>query len=101
MTAPAKAVPRKPRWYLIPFRVLLVTFLVTLLAFAVSLLLGIVGVVIGAKLRGGTPNMQVAYRDVAGPVAAAVCAIVLVSSLFMEVRNYRQAKALAGIERVS
>lgn len=101
MTAPAKAVPRKPRWYLIPLRVLLVTFLVTLLAFAVSLLLGIVGVVIGAKLRGGTPNMQVAYRDVAGPVAAAVCAIVLVSSLFMEVRNYRQAKALAGIERVS
>lgn len=76
------------------------TFLLTLLAFAVSLLLGIVGVVLGAKLRGGTPNMQIAYRDVAAPVAAAVGAIVLVSALFMEIRNYRQAKALAGIERM-
>jgi hypothetical protein len=100
VTSTAKAVTRKPRWYLIPFRVLLVTFLLTLLAFAVSLLLGIAGVVVGAKLRGGTPNMQVAYRDVAAPVAATVCAIVLVSSIFMEVRNYRQAKALAGIEKI-
>lgn len=73
----------------------------TLLAFAVSLLLGIIGVVLGAKLRAGTPNMQVAYRDVAAPVAAVVCAIVLVSSLFMEIRNYRQAKALAGIESLN
>jgi hypothetical protein len=97
----SKTAIRKPRWYLIPVRVLLVTFLLTLLAFAVSLLLGIIGVVVGAKLRGGTPNMQVAYRDVAAPVAATVFAIVLVSSIFMEVRNYRQAKALAGIERAS
>ena len=85
---------------MIPFRVLLVTFLLTLLAFAVSLLLGIVGVVVGARLRAGTPNMQVAYRDVAAPVAATVFAIVLVSSIFMEVRNYRQAKTLAGIEKI-
>ncbi|HKF40954.1 MAG TPA: hypothetical protein VKB21_07680 [Candidatus Acidoferrum sp.] len=91
----------QPRWYMIPVRVLLVTFLLTLLAFAVSLLLGIIGVVIGAKLRQGTPDMQVAYRDVAAPVAAAVCAIVLVSSVFLEVRNYRRAKVLAGIERAS
>jgi phosphate/sulfate permease len=97
----SQAAPRKPRWYLIPLRVLLVTFLLTLLGFAVSLLLGIVGVVVGAKLRGGTPNMQIAYRDVAAPVAAAVFAIVLVSSLFMEIRNYRQAKALAEIESLS
>jgi hypothetical protein len=99
--SPKAAPMRRLRWYLIPLRVLLVTFLLTLLSFAVSLLLGIVGVVVGAKLRGGTPNMQVAYRDVAAPTAAAVCAIVLVSSLFMEIRNYRRAKALAGIERVS
>jgi hypothetical protein len=101
VNAIAKTVRRQPRWYLIPFRVLLVTFLVTLLAFALSLLLGILGVVVGAKLRAGTPNMQVAYRDVAAPVAATVFAIVLVSSIFMEVRSYRRAKALAGIERVS
>lgn len=86
---------------MIPVRVLLVTFLLTLLAFAVSLLLGIVGVVIGARLRQGTPDMQVAYRDVAAPVAAAVCGIVLVSSVFLEVRNYRRAKVLAGIERAT
>ncbi len=101
MSPTSKAAPRKPRWYLIPFRVLLVTFLLTLLGFAVSLLLGIVGVFVGARLRGGTPNMQVAYRDVAAPGAAAVFAIVLVSSIFLEIRNYRQAKALAEIERVS
>lgn len=80
---------------------LLVTVLLTLLAFAVSLLLGIAGVIVGARLRQGTPNMQIAYRDVAAPVAAAVCAIVLVSSFFLEIRNYRRAKALAGIERAS
>ena len=34
---------RKPRWYLIPVRILIVTFLVTLLSFALSLLLGIFG----------------------------------------------------------
>ena len=83
---------------MIPVRVVLVTFLLTLLAFAVSLLLGIAGVVIGAKLRQGTPNMQIAYRDVAAPVAAAVCAVVLVSSLFLEIRNYRRARALLSIE---
>jgi hypothetical protein len=83
---------------MIPVRVVLVTFLLTLLGFAVSLLLGIAGVVIGAKLRQGTPNMQIAYRDVAAPVAAAVCAVVLVSSLFLEIRNYRRARVLAGIE---
>jgi len=99
--SPKKIPARRPRWYLIPFRVLLVTVLLTLLSFAVSLLLGIVGVIIGAKLRGGTPNMQIAYRDVAAPVASVVFSIVLVSSLFMEIRNYRQAKALAAIETVS
>ncbi|HKD01760.1 MAG TPA: hypothetical protein VKB77_05005 [Terriglobales bacterium] len=102
MSPKVKATPvPQPRWYMIPVRVLLVTFLLTLLAFAVSLLLGIIGVVIGAQLRHGTPDMQVAYRDVAAPVAAAVSAIVLVSSVFLEVRNYRRAKVLAGIERAS
>ena len=42
----------KPRWHLIPVRVLLVTFLLTLFCFAVSLLLGILGVVVAARLRG-------------------------------------------------
>ena len=88
---------RKPRWYLIPMRVLLVTFVVTLLSFAVSLLLGILGVVLAAKIRGGHPNMTLAYRDVALPIAAMVGTIVLISAAVMEIRHYRQAKALGRI----
>lgn len=88
----------KPRWYLIPVRVLLVTFIVTLLSFAVSLLLGIGGTVLAAKLRGAHPDMTFAYRHVALPAAAMVAAIVFISAAFMEVRHYRQAKALNQIE---
>ncbi|HUJ94488.1 MAG TPA: hypothetical protein VLW84_04415 [Terriglobales bacterium] len=97
--AAGEAKPHTPRWYLIPVRVALVTFLVTLLAFAVSLLLGILGVVIGARLRGVPPRMVLAYRVVAVPAAAVVGSIVLISAVVMEVRHYRQAKALAEIER--
>ena len=90
-----------PRWYLIPVRVLLVTFIITLLSFAVSLLLGILGTLLAAKMRGLQPNMTFAYRGVALPVAGVVSAIVFVSAAFMEVRHYRQARALAQIERAS
>ncbi|HZQ69770.1 MAG TPA: hypothetical protein VFA68_14705 [Terriglobales bacterium] len=89
------------RWYLIPLRVLLVTVLFTLAGFAVSLLLGIIGLVAGARLRGHTPNMTLAYREIAIPTAAVVGSIVLVSSVFLEIRHYRQAKALAQIEKAS
>ena len=88
---------RAPRWYLIPVRVLLVTFVVTLLSFAVSLLLGIFGVILAAKLKGAHPDMALAYRDVALPIAALVGTVVLVSSVVMEIRHYRQAKALGRI----
>ncbi|MBZ5705782.1 MAG: hypothetical protein LAN63_10545 [Acidobacteriia bacterium] len=99
--ASARTQVRQPRWYWIPVRVLLVTFLLTLLSFAVSLLLGILGLVIAAKLQGTHANVTIAYRYVAPPAAAVVGAIVLVSAIFLEVRHYRQAKALADIERVS
>src|SRR5229473_5616589 len=101
MTPIAQNPARPPRWYLIPVRVLLVTFIVTLLSFAVSLLLGILGTVLAAKLRGIHPDMTFAYRHVALPVAAMVVAIVFVSACFMEARHYRQAKALAQIERAN
>ena len=91
----------KPGWYLIPMRVLLVTFLLTLLAFAVSLLLGILGLVIAARVRGFHPNMTTAYRHIALPAAAIVGAIVLISDSVIEIRRYRQTKALAEIERIS
>jgi ABC-type dipeptide/oligopeptide/nickel transport system permease component len=81
--------------------VLLVTFLLTLLVFAISLLLGILGVVIAARLRGLHPNMSIAYRYIALPTAAIAAAIVLIFSSVMEIRRYRQTKALAEIERIS
>jgi len=63
------------------------------------MLLGIIGILLIAKTRGETPNLTLAYRDIAAPVAAVVGVIVLVLSLAMEIRHYRQAKALADIER--
>jgi ABC-type dipeptide/oligopeptide/nickel transport system permease component len=91
---------QRPVWYLIPLRALLVTFLLTLLSFAVSLLLGILGVVIAARLQGLHPNMTIAYRHVALPVAAVVSTIVLIAAVVMEIRRYRQTKALSEIERM-
>jgi hypothetical protein len=98
---PSKSLASQPRWYWIPMRVLLMTFLLTLLALAASLLLGILGLVIAGRLRGFHPNMTMAYRYVALPVAAVVGTIVFVSPGVMEIRQYRQAKALAEIERTS
>ena len=97
--APPQTLVRGPRWYLIPMRVLLVTFLLTLLSFAMSLLLGIVGIIIWAWLRGVRPEMTGAYRHIAAPVAAVVAAVVLISVTVVEIRHYRQARALAQIER--
>jgi hypothetical protein len=102
MATPAKAAPvHRPRWYWIPARALLVTILVTGLSFALSLLLGIAGLAAGAKLRGTHADMTLAYRDIAIPAAAIVGVVVLVSALSMEIRHYRQAKALAEIERAN
>lgn len=91
---------RSPHWYGIPVRVLLVTFIGTLLCFAVSLLLGILGTVIGAALRGVHPDMRMAYRAIAIPMALAAGAVVFVTALVMEIRHYRQAKTLAAIEKL-
>lgn len=93
--------PRKPRWYTIPARVVFVTFLLTLLSFAVSLLLSILGLVIVAKLKGASPDLRFAYRGVALPAAAITGAIVLFLSSVLEIRHYRQARALDGIARAS
>ena len=91
----------RPRWYSIPPRVLLFTFLLTLLAFAVSLLASILGLVLVAKFHRATSDLRFAYRSVALPVAAVAGLLALVLSLVMEVRHYRQSKALAGIVRAS
>jgi len=90
-----------PRWYLIPVRVLVVTFLITLLSFALSLLLGILGLVVKSRLQWMHPNLPLAYRQVALPVAAMAAGVVLITSTILEIRAYRQTKALARIARCS
>jgi hypothetical protein len=99
---PAASQARKlPRWYLVPVRVLLLTFLATLMAFALSLLFGIVGVVIRGRLGGVHPNLALAYRHVALPVAAVTSLVVLIAVTVLEVRRYRQVQALRRIEEAS
>ncbi|HEX9112332.1 MAG TPA: hypothetical protein VF845_12700 [Terriglobales bacterium] len=91
----------RPRWIGIPFRVLAVTLLLTLLSFAVALLLSILGTIVYSQVEHVAPNLPFAYRHVAFPFAITVGVIVLVLSLVMEIRNYRQRRTLAGIERAS
>ena len=82
-------------------RVFAMTFLFTVLSFAVALLLSIMGAVVYAQVKHVAPNLTFAYRHIAFPFAIAAGAIVLVLTLGMEIRNYRQRKALEGIERLS
>ena len=96
-----RSTPHPPRWYAVPFRVLLLTFIGTLLTFAVSLLFGILGTIIVSAIRGHHPNMTIAYRNVALPAAVVAAAVILVAAFISEVRRYRQVRALAAIERLS
>ena len=97
----AKASSQGVRWTGIPVRVFAMTLLFTLLTFAVALLLSILGTVVYSQVKHVAPNLTFAYRHIAFPCAITAGAIVLVLSLTMEIRNYRQRKALTGIERVS
>jgi hypothetical protein len=101
MPATRLSSPRPPRWYAIPVRVLLITFVGTLISFALSLLLAIIVTVVLSSLRHVSPNMTVAYRDIALPASAVAGSIIFVLALTMEIRHYRQSKTLAAIARVS
>ena len=96
-----KTASREPRLFFIPIRVFVATVLVSLLAFAVSLLLGIFGIVIASYVRGVPADLSVAYRYIAAPITAIICAIVMVLAIALEIRHYRQSKALAQIERMN
>ena len=98
---PAAIPSRAPRWYAIPVRICLVTFVATLLCFAVTLLLAIIGTVIVDAVRGVHPDMRIAYRMIALPVALVAGSIIFVLSTVMEIRHYRQSKMLSAIERLS
>jgi ABC-type sulfate transport system permease component len=82
----------------VPLRALLVTFIAGLLAFAVSLLFGIIGTIVYARASGKAMSLVFAYRMIALPTAVAAAAVMLAISLTMEIRQYRQNKALASIE---
>lgn len=90
-----------PRWIGIPGRIFAMTFLFTVMSFAVALLLSILGTVVYSQVKHVAPNLMFAYRHIAFPCAITAGAIVLVLSLGMEIRNYRQRKVLEGIARVS
>jgi hypothetical protein len=98
---PAASKSPRPRWYLVPVRVLILTFLCALLAFALSLLLGILGIVIGSRIEGVHPNLTLAYRHVALPLAGIISGVVLITVTVLEIRRYRQVKALRQIEEAS
>jgi hypothetical protein len=89
------------RWIGIPARVFAMTFLLTVLSFAVGLLLSILGTVVYSQVKHVAPNMTFAYRHIAFPFAISVGAMVLLLLILMEIRNYRQRRALEGIERAS
>jgi hypothetical protein len=91
--------PPRPFW--IPLRVLLIALLFTLMAFAITLLLGILGTVLWAALHRTHPNLTTVYRQIAFPVAALIAVLAVIVASVTEVRHYRQAKALAEIERLS
>lgn len=85
---------RSPRWYGIPLRVFLITFVGTLLIFAASLLIAIIATAIASAIRGIHPDMRIAYRMIAFPIAAFAGAIILVVAIVTEVRHFRKARAL-------
>lgn len=93
--------PRKPRWYAVPVRILLVTFILTLMTFALCLFMAILGTVVAGKVRGYTPDLRLAYRHIALPIAVGAGMVVFIVTTVMEVRHFRQTKALHGILRAS
>ncbi len=90
-----------PVWYVVPARILLVTFLLTLLSFALGLLIGIVGTATWSGLHHVQPDMRVAYRYIAFPLAKGVAVIAFLAMTFSEIRRYRQSRALARIADLS
>lgn len=89
------------RWYAVPARAFFVALLLTLLTFAVTLLISIAVLVIRGWFHGGNPDMRMAYRHIALPVAVTVGAVALITSFVVEIQHYRRSRTLAGIARAS
>jgi uncharacterized BrkB/YihY/UPF0761 family membrane protein len=70
-------------------RVLLVTAIFTLLGFAVGLFCGIVGSILFGLIRGVHPDMTLAYKFVALPLAITSLIATFFAMLWMETRRSR------------
>lgn len=95
------SVSHLPRWYGVLARILLLTFLGTLLCFAVTLLLSLIGTATVAAIRGVHPDMRIAYRHFAVPMAAVEAVVIFIFATVLEVRHYQRARTLSAIERAS
>jgi len=82
-------------------RILLLTFIGTLLCFSVTLLLSLIGTFVMAAIRGAPPDMRIAYRHFAVPLAVIECGVIFICSSVMEIRHFHRARALSAIERAS
>lgn len=97
----SRAKQERPRWIGVGARVFAFTLFSTLLALAIALLLSIVGTVIYAQIQHVSPNLVFAYKHIALPIAISCGAVALIVTMVVEVRNYRQGKVLAAIERTA
>jgi len=91
----------RPRRVGVVARVLALTFLSTLIAFAVALLLSILGTVIHGRIEHASPDLMYAYKHIAFPIAVSTGAVALIVMTAIEIRNYRQGRVLAAIERAA
>ena len=75
-------------------RVIMITFGITGISFAVSLFVGILCMTMMGMFRGHLPDMRLAYRMLALPVAMMVGIVAFIVASTVEVRHYLRAKRL-------
>jgi len=75
-------------------RIIMITFGFTGISFAVSLFVGILCMAFMGIFRGHLPDMRLAYRMFALPVAAMVGTVALIIASVVEFRQYWEAKRL-------
>ena len=72
----------------------MVTFGITGISFAVSLFVGILCMAFLGAFRGHLPDMRLAYRMFALPVAIMIGTLAFVVTTAVEIRDYTKAKLL-------
>ena len=80
-------------WGIVP-RIVLITFGITGISFAVSLFVGIVAMAMMGAFKGHFPDMRMAYRMFALPIAMMVGTLALLIASVVEIRDYFRSKRL-------